>query len=572
MESRLRHAVLAGLWLALILGATLWDFWDDMRVDPSDAVARGAVGIGFAVTAILLWNQSGQRSNARLFALLTLVWLVDEAGLRDLGPLGAVALLVGGYVTVLAAAVLLRYPGTRLDPAARRFITVAAIVATLLQVGLLVTGEFPWDRLGPREQPKNLDLQAGFDLVVQLKSVWLVAAAGIFLWLLGRRWRSMGRLERRTLAPILATAAVAALALMTQLVAPVVPEAVGHTLGLLRQYSAAAVAFAFAASAVQNRLAQTAIADLVTRLRGPVTIDEVRDALRTALADDDLQVLYWVPELAAYVDSTGDPVEVDVTDDRLVFDTPTADGRPLARIVADPSLRRHEGLVAAAVQVSTMALENARLEAGLRSQLLAIQEARARLLHTGLEQRRQLERDLHDGAQQRLLALGMRLGAIEATTRDPETTQAVQAAREELHVALGELRDLAHGLYPAVLTQAGLAPALEAVAERMPIDIELQIPDQRWHPDVESAAYLVACEALANVAKHAEATQASLVVESDPTEIRVSVRDDGQGAPTLNSPESLRGLRDRLAALGGGLDVQSTPGQGTHVLARIPCD
>ena len=138
---------------------------------------------------------------------------------------------------------------------------------------------------------------------------------------------------------------------MTQLVAPVVPEAVGHTLGLLRQYSAAAVAFAFAASAVQNRLAQTAIMHLVTRLRGPVTIDEVRDALRTALADDDLQVLYWVPELAAYVDSTGDPVEVDVTDDRLVFDTPTADGLLLARIVADPSLRRHEGLVAAAVQV-----------------------------------------------------------------------------------------------------------------------------------------------------------------------------------------------------------------------------
>ena len=134
-----------------------------MRVDPSDAVARGAVGIGFAVTAILLWNQSGQRSNARLFALLTLVWLVGEAGLRDLGPFGAVALLVGGYVTVLGAAVPLRYPGTRLDPAARWFVTVATIVATLLQVGLLVTGEFPWDRLGPCEQPKNLDLQAGFD-------------------------------------------------------------------------------------------------------------------------------------------------------------------------------------------------------------------------------------------------------------------------------------------------------------------------------------------------------------------------------------------------------------------------
>ena len=177
----------------------LWDFWDDMRIDPSDAVARGAVGIGFAVTAILLWNQSGQRGNARLFGLLTLVWLVDEAGLREIGPLGAVALLVGGYVTVLGAAVPLRYPGPRLDPAARWFITVATIVATLLQVGLLVAGRVSRDRLGPREQPKNLELQTGFDLVVLLKSGMARRGGGHLPVAARTRWRSMSRRSDSTL-------------------------------------------------------------------------------------------------------------------------------------------------------------------------------------------------------------------------------------------------------------------------------------------------------------------------------------------------------------------------------------
>ena len=221
--------------------------------------------------------------------------------------------------------------------------------------------------------------------------------------------------------------------------------------------------------------------------------------------------------------------------------------------------------------MSRLALEATRLEAQLRAQLVAVKQTRGRLLSAGLAERRRLERDLHDGAQQRILGAAMKLSAIGARS-DPETAEAVTGVRRQLHVALEELRSLARGIYPAVLTQAGLGAALESVTEDLPIPVRTSIPDRRWPADTESAAYLVACEALTNVARHAGPCQVELVVHQAEEGLHLRVADDGVGSDALHGPSALRELRDRVAALGGRLSVSSTVGTGTVVEVWLPCE
>lgn len=314
-----------------------------------------------------------------------------------------------------------------------------------------------------------------------------------------------------------------------------------------------------------------ALATLTSRLSRPVTADTVRDALREALADAGLDVLYRIGEPGTPVDGAGARQPVPDPRRNLVVDVAAPDGTPLAVVVADRGLRRSRRLLHAAVEASRPALENARLQASLRAQLVEVNEARVRLLHAALEQRRRLERDLHDGAQQRLLAVGMRLGALEGLAQDRDLHDALRSVRTELHRAIDELRDLAHGLYPAVLSQAGLGPALEAVAERSPVPIDLQVQDRRWPADVEGAAYMVACETLTNAAKHAGARGVRLSATGSAAFLLLEVDDDGRGCAALNEPGSLPALRDRVGALGGTMSVSSRPHHGTRVIARFPC-
>ncbi|HVI36207.1 MAG TPA: histidine kinase [Gaiellales bacterium] len=232
-----------------------------------------------------------------------------------------------------------------------------------------------------------------------------------------------------------------------------------------------------------------------------------------------------------------------------------SDGERLVLVLADPALRRHGRLVTAAVSAVALALANARLQAGIRAQLEQIRAAGARILEVGLAERRRLERDLHDGAQQRLLALTMQLGALRRSAADERTRQLVDAARADLRSAVQDLRDLARGLHPAVLSDAGLRPALESVAQRLPIPVRLDVPDGRW----DAAAYFLVCEALTNVVKHAGATHARVVVRDGGDRLCVEVTDDGAGGAERGLGGGLAGLRDRIRVLGGDLTVLSPP-------------
>ncbi|HEY8582802.1 MAG TPA: PAS domain S-box protein [Capillimicrobium sp.] len=202
-----------------------------------------------------------------------------------------------------------------------------------------------------------------------------------------------------------------------------------------------------------------------------------------------------------------------------------------------------------------------------------LQASRARLLEAAYEARRRIERDLHDGAQQRLVMLAMTLRLTrERVKADPELTGMLDEAIDELSAATAELRELARGIHPAVLTEGGLRPALRALVSRSAVPVELEaVPDERCIPAVEITAYFVVAEALTNVARYADASSAAVAITMADGALTVAVRDDGRGGADPARGTGLRGLADRLEALGGRLAVDSPPGGGTVLRAEIPC-
>jgi signal transduction histidine kinase len=300
----------------------------------------------------------------------------------------------------------------------------------------------------------------------------------------------------------------------------------------------------------------------------------VRDALARTLGDPTLELALWLPDRDSYVDAEGRPFALpDRKSGRAVTILGPAEA-PVAALVHDPVLLERRALLGAAAAAARLALENERLQAELRAQLGELRASRARIVTAGDEERRRLERDLHDGAQQRLLSLGLALHlAREQIGPDANgAAEILSEADDELRAALEELRELAHGIHPATLTEQGLAPALRTLAERSPVPVTIvDLPDERLPAPAEAAAYFLVSEALANVAKYARASRARVSVSRADGLVLVEVDDDGVGGADPSRGSGLRGLSDRVQALDGKLEVTSPAGSGTHLHAEIPC-
>lgn len=230
-------------------------------------------------------------------------------------------------------------------------------------------------------------------------------------------------------------------------------------------------------------------------------------------------------------------------------------------------------LLVARLRARQLADANARLQAQVEAQLEEVRASRARILEAGDRERRRVERDLHDGAQQRLVSLSLELQLARRALGDggdPAVRGSLDRAADEALAALAELRDLALGIYPLILTEAGLGPAVESLADRMPVDLSVEVSAERFSPAVEGAAYFVISEALANVTKYAKATRATVRVRRVDEDLSIEVDDDGIGGADPRSGSGLRGLADRLAALDGAMTVESPVGGGTRISARIP--
>jgi signal transduction histidine kinase len=250
------------------------------------------------------------------------------------------------------------------------------------------------------------------------------------------------------------------------------------------------------------------------------------------------------------------------------------EGRRVAAIVHDAGVAEERELIQAVGAAAALTLENERLDAELRARVDELRASRARIVTAGYAERRRLERDLHDGAQQRLMALGinLRMARDQIGTDTQEAAALIDASLEELNEATAELRELARGIHPAALTDRGLQAALGGLAGRSPVPVELvATPDERLPSPVESAVYFVVAEALTNVARYAHAGKVRVAVMRSNGQVDVQVSDNGVGGADPAQGSGLRGLSDRVAALDGRLELTSASGNGTTVRARIPC-
>jgi signal transduction histidine kinase len=393
--------------------------------------------------------------------------------------------------------------------------------------------------------------------------------------ILVRRWRQATAGQRRLLVPVYSAGA----AVMLLLTVTVVLQATGADAWTLDVFWIASmvpfglVPWMFLVTLVRARMIQSgAVGHLITRMNEAPRRGELRDVLARALGDPSVELFYWLPDGERFVDSRGRDVQLPAPGSGRGVTRIERDGELVAALVHDAlNFDRELDAIGAA---AGMAIDNERLDAELRAKVAELRESRSRMLRIGLEERRRLERDLHDGAQQRLvsMALNMRL-ARDKMRGDPETAeQMLDGASAELDAALEELRELARGIHPAVLSDRGLDAALETLARRAPLPVELNRDSHERLPEsIELAAYFVVSEALTNVAKYADASHAQVNVARRNGKLLVEVADDGVGGADPDHGTGLRGLADRLAVIEGRLEVDSPPGEGTTIRARIPC-
>jgi signal transduction histidine kinase len=304
---------------------------------------------------------------------------------------------------------------------------------------------------------------------------------------------------------------------------------------------------------------------------------DVREVLARALGDPQLRVVYRAGDGPAWLDADGQEVDAPMAGpDRAVTVVGQTDA-PIAALVHDPGLLEQHYLLSSVADAALFPLDNARLRAEVRRRLAEVRWSRARIVTAGYAERRRIERDLHDGAQQRLVALGVNLRVAQdhLRTAGPEVAAVLEAAVEELKASVHELRELARGLLPPGLADDGLVTAVRALIGRSPLPVELDLgPDQdlgRLPTAVEAAAYFVVAEGLTNAAKHARASRGRVSMRRAGHTFTVQIRDDGVGGAAPEPGGGLAGLAERVDTHGGRLRVEAAPGGGTLLVAELPC-
>jgi signal transduction histidine kinase len=528
------------------------------------------ISVPFVVVGLIAWRR---RPDSRLGLLMIAAgFAMGLSTLQFADP--DLLFTIGAGFDLLPAAlflhVYLAFPDGRLRSRLERFVVGAAYALTVgLQLAKMSLGEFGRDNLiRIWAEPEALEV------VQQVQLVSLSAALLFGAGVLAVRRQHEGRPRRRSLALLVDSFA---LGLVMAAVLFVV-GAFGTFAPAFEPLQRATLVvigispLVFLIGLLDARLARSAVGGLIIELRADLAPGDLRAALSRALRDPTLTLAYWLPDFHSYADLDGRPVEVPDRDGRATTLIERG-GAPVAALLHDRALDDERDLLSAVTAAAGIALENARLHAQLRARLEELRGSRARVIAAGQKERQRLERNLHDGAQQRLIALSLELSILEQRlTSDPEARGSLDNARREIALSLEELRDVARGLHPAVLSGHGLEVALESIVAHAPLPVRLLVQlDGRLEETLEVAAYYVVSESLANVGKHAQATSASVEVAQKEGEVVVQVVDDGVGGADTERGTGLRGLADRVEALGGRLRVWTPVGGGTRVRAEIPC-
>jgi signal transduction histidine kinase len=572
----LRFALTVALALAALGALDITAQLPMWRDTPALATVNVIMSLAFILTGLLLRREDGQRGVAWALILAGVFRSLDFVDAWSGGPWAVYAVIFGGIDRVFGGYAVLRYPRPALSRIERGYlitltgwmlVTRGLVVVTSTAVSTGYGASSWW--------PTITDSPVLNNVFTSLENIGDGMLGLVVVVFLVRRLIQTKGLDRIVIAPVIAAGLAAVTAASVTAVAQLFSNlSEGPTDAFLAESLVDfLLPLAFLVAVIQRGLLARNLAALTARMVAGADLSRVRYALRETLHDPTLEVL----ELpAAGPSATAIPPEAALpeAEQRLVEVIRTDAGAPIAVVIADQTLTRYRGLFDAAVRTSGLALRNAQLQAqAAQAELDHVRASRTRLAEAAVAERRRLERDLHDGAQQHLLALAARLSAAMATTGDADATAAFAQARTDLAAVLAELRDLAHGIHPATLVQSGLGAALEEVAERLPLAIQLDVPDfpaGRPPAATEATAYFVACEALTNVVKHAQASQATVTVRISAGELVMDVSDDGAGGADP-AGRGLANIMDRAGAAGGEAVIDSPPGGGTHLQLRIPC-
>jgi len=551
-----------------------------------EAVPSVGIAWTFLVAGLIArWRRPASRVGL-LLQLAAFGLLVRKLQYSGDSAMFTVGFALGGLYAAFFAHVVLGYPSGRVrDRLERQFVAVVYAISFLLPVAVLLVYDPNRSCLfncsyANRVRPDSLISVTGdhtaFTVAHAFQHAGGYGVAGVlFVAVLARRLWLVSPHDRRKLTPLLFAGIAAGLRAISEAVFAFVSRSnvEGLVLFSFEEAIQFAVPVVLLLALLNEKLARASVADLVRELSAS-SPEDVAEPVGRALGDPSLEVAYWMPARRGYVDVEGRPFAVPAPDGRRAVTPLEREGEPVAVLVHDPALLDEPKLLDSVCAAARLSLENARLHAELQAQLLKVRESRTRIVAAADTERERIERDLHDGAQQRLvaLALDLRLAERELALADQGTKAVLAAAVESLQTAVQELRELAHGVYPALLTQSGLRAALDDLAARTPSPhVVVDAPSERLSPDVEATAYFVACEALANAVKHAGARLVEITVVAEERCLLVTVLDDGEGGA---DPEGsgMRGLVDRVEARGGRLWVDSPAGGGTRIIAEIPCE
>ena len=543
------------------------------------ASQAGALGTNITLAVLVGWSFVGcgtylwaRRRLVRVGLLMVafgMTWLVGRNLLFSSAPVAFTAgLWISDFSAALFAVFLIAFPSGRL--ASRVDVAIAGLF-----LFVSVPLEFVWLLFYVPEGGVNVlaiapNAEAAGVIDVIQRSALSVGAV-LLAGRVGQRWLLASGPGRRQMTPVLVGAIAILLASASWLLQPV-----GITIALLNELILAAqvgIPIAILALLFRARLARAAVADLVVELGQTPTPARLRDALASALGDTSLQVAYWSTGDNRFVDGEGGPMDLPETGSGRAVTMLRRNEVTEAAIIHDAVLLDDPGLIAAVASALRLAVANDRLTAEVDARLQEVRASRMRIVEAADLERRRVERDLHDGAQQRLIALSLELRAARnalGEAADPALRERLDRAADEARAALEELRDLALGIHPLILTESGLGAAVESLADRTSVDVSVDIGTERYAAAVEGAAYFVISEALANVTKYARATRASVRVRPSGDRLTIEILDDGVGGADPRGGSGLRGLVDRLAALDGTLAVDSPKGGGTRIEAVIP--
>ena len=573
-------AVLAGVYLVIVITATLLPFFSPLRLNPVVTPAyQGARLVAWIVWLVAILVVLVRQPDNPLWKLMfahmvaAQIWVVSYVGESMTWSL---SLTFADLWIATTVHVLLAFPSGRLRDRWDRALVAFFYVVV---VGSSVLAMLTWETHRPCDPVciRNLFVVWPSDdlhrFISQTAVVILVAASPLLLVLMWRHWRAATPIRRQALLPIMVLLPILLVSYSLEFIADrfgIKPLSAFFN-SPLEAVRILVFPIAIFLSVLRLRLNRGRIAELVVQLGHGVPIGRLGDVLARTLGDPTVQLAFATASGSGFVDTAGQPTELPETDETRMVTRLERDGELLGVMVHDPTIEAEDpGLVEAVGSVARLALENERLAAQVCAQLEEVRASRIRIIEAGDAERRRVERDLHDGAQQRLVALAMRLQLAKETTTGASAL--LDEATSELQTAIGEVRGLARGLYPTILTEAGLGAAVEMIAERAPLPVAVDVPDCRYEAKVEATAYFVVAEALTNVARYASATEARVTVRDEGEWLLLLVADDGRGGADPASGSGLRGLSDRLEAVGGRLTISSPPGGGTIVRAELPLD